>query len=286
MEKTLFGKDGYLFLQNDSARELEVHCNNLCIVSKDFSRFANYKDRYFLTVFPNKSFAKRQYLPDGYNAIYRPAVDVYVAYFGSRVLDGLPYVTDGDTYYTTDTHINLYGAYCVYRAWVDRVNTTFGLTILSQDLTITKESVTGLSELGLGIGDLTWSSNLGSQVLEDRSDMYYACEQIPMVYLRYTIQTDGYLRILEYTLVDRTKDHEHSILDWNIVSKYILYCRNEQGLPKKVVIFYDSFLLSTLSLYLHIFRDVYMIKNIFQSTILDRIKPDLVFEFRCERFLL
>ncbi len=28
MEKTLIGKDEYLFLKNDSSKEIEIHCNN------------------------------------------------------------------------------------------------------------------------------------------------------------------------------------------------------------------------------------------------------------------
>ena len=36
MDKTLIGKNGYLFLQNDSAKELEVHNDNLCLVKPNF----------------------------------------------------------------------------------------------------------------------------------------------------------------------------------------------------------------------------------------------------------
>ena len=32
MEKTLIGKEDYLFLINDSCKELEIHCNNLNLV--------------------------------------------------------------------------------------------------------------------------------------------------------------------------------------------------------------------------------------------------------------
>ena len=39
--KTLIGKDGYLFLINDSGRELEVHCNNVLLVGD--KTFSNYK---------------------------------------------------------------------------------------------------------------------------------------------------------------------------------------------------------------------------------------------------
>lgn len=29
VEKTLIGKNGYLFLKNDESKELEIHCNNI-----------------------------------------------------------------------------------------------------------------------------------------------------------------------------------------------------------------------------------------------------------------
>ena len=33
MNKTLIGKNDYLFLINDSSKELEIHCNNLNVVT-------------------------------------------------------------------------------------------------------------------------------------------------------------------------------------------------------------------------------------------------------------
>ena len=59
--KTLIGKNHWLFLQNDSAKELEVHNNNLCLVDDSFyHKYANTKHKYFLTVFPNKSYLYKQ----------------------------------------------------------------------------------------------------------------------------------------------------------------------------------------------------------------------------------
>lgn len=56
MDKTLIGKHDYLFLKNDSCSELEVHNNNLCLVNNDFyKRYCEYKDKYLLIVFPDKS---------------------------------------------------------------------------------------------------------------------------------------------------------------------------------------------------------------------------------------
>ena len=52
MNKTLVGKNGYLFLQNDSCQELEVHNNNLSLVSNNFyEKYENIKDKFLLIVF-------------------------------------------------------------------------------------------------------------------------------------------------------------------------------------------------------------------------------------------
>jgi hypothetical protein len=74
-------------------------------------------------------------------------------------------------------------------------------------------------------------------------------------------------------------------IEWNIVSKYILYQKNITNNNLKVIIFYDSLLLSSLSLYMELFETVYMIKDIYNNEIINIIKPDYVFEFRVERFL-
>ena len=77
----------------------------------------------------------------------------------------------------------------------------------------------------------------------------------------------------------------NKIIDWNIISTNILFIHHDELIPKKVIIFYDSFLLSSISLYMNIFNDVYFIKNIYTEEIVELIAPDLIFEFRCELFL-
>ena len=73
MYKTLIGKENYLFLQKDTARELEVHQNNIDLVKNDFYlKYESNKNKYLLIIFPNKSFIQKQFLPDGFNLQYRP----------------------------------------------------------------------------------------------------------------------------------------------------------------------------------------------------------------------
>jgi hypothetical protein len=80
---------------------------------------------------------------------------------------------------------------------------------------------------------------------------------------------------------------EDKIVSWEVISKYILYINNNILKNKyKVLIFYDSFLLSTISLYMELFKEVYMIKSMYNEEIKKLINPDYVFEFRIERFLM
>ena len=62
MNKTLIGKEEYLFLQNDESKELEVHCNNLDLVKdKDLVRYKKYYNNIFFVNFPNKSLIYKKY---------------------------------------------------------------------------------------------------------------------------------------------------------------------------------------------------------------------------------
>lgn len=141
-----------------------------------------------------------------------------------------------------------------------------------------------MSNLQIGIGDLTWTSNLGNQILNDITDTYYYSNDIDNVYMKHIILENDKIRLLKNNLIDITNDHINSIIDWNIVSNSILYQKNENK-NHTVLIFYDGFLLSTISLYLNMFKHVYMYKNIYDKDLINIIKPDYIFEFRCERFL-
>ena len=80
MNKTLIGKNGFLFLNNDSCKELEVHCNNINLVNyKNLGRY-NF-EKFCLIVFPNKSLIYKDFLPDNYDVKYRPALEDYCKFF-------------------------------------------------------------------------------------------------------------------------------------------------------------------------------------------------------------
>jgi hypothetical protein len=290
MSKTLIGKNGFLFLQNDSAKELELHNNNLCLVNNLFyKKYENILDKFLLIVFPNKSYVCKKYLPDEYNLKYRPGFDIYNDYFKEHILDGYIYVNNEDTFYKTDTHMNLNGCVLTYYDFVNKINNLFNLNIVPKQINLKVKDVSSLSELDLGIGDLTWNNNLSDQVLTDTNDEYYFSNEVELLYCRYIIMPDSKIKFLlfnENNLEDKTILLDKKRLEWNELSTYILYKKNTNVQNNhKVLIFYDSFLLSTLSLYLNMFNEVYMCKSIFNSDLVNHINPDYIFEFRVERFL-
>ena len=291
MYKTLIGKNGYLFLQNDSAKELEVHNNNLCLVSSNFyEKYEKIKNKFLLVIFPNKSYVYSNFLPDGYNLIYRSGFDIYKNYFNEHILDGYSFLKDvDDTYFKTDTHINNKGSLIIYYEFINKINQLFNFNIISETYAYDKIEVNNLISLGLGIGDLTWELNLGDQILESTNDTYYKIRGADQLYIKYFISENTEIKTLEYidnSIIDKTYENINKILDWHIISKYILFKQNINCDNKlKVVIFYDSFLCSTLHLYMNLFYEVYFIKASFDINIVNIINPDYIFEFRVERFL-
>ena len=284
MNKTLIGKENVLFLINDSALELKIHCRNLnLVIDHKLSRYTF--PNFFLFVYPDKSIIYKNYLPDIFNAKFRPALEIYKRKFQHNLFDLFEVLkNETDTYYKTDTHINLKGNYIVYKYFINvlnsRLNANFNYKKLSFDVKNCE-----LNSLSCGIGDLTWQSNLGDQKLQDKYDNYYYNYELNWFYMIYNIKKDSDIRFLDYNLYDKTNDLIDQVVDWNIISNYILYKKNENKLNLKIIIFYDSFLLSALPLYFDLFYECYFIKSVYENILIALIKPDFVFEFRVERFL-
>ena len=285
MNKTLVGKDNYLFLINDSSKELEQHCDNFTEI-KDPNLLKYTYQNYFITVFPDKSVHCKDYLPDSYKVKYRPGLEIYLKKFKNKLLDTYQILKDTDNiFYKTDTHMNLKGCYIVYCEFIKQVNIVYNLNLTVKSVEM-EERECILTNTGFGIGDLTLPINLGTQELDDVNDTYYFSNDVPPYYNSYKINNSSNIRILNRKLEDKTKELEdkNEFLDWTIISKYIIHKETNSN-TKKVLIFYDSFLLSTLALYMDLFENVYFIKEVYNTSFLHKIKPDYIFEFRVERFL-
>lgn len=283
--KTLIGKNSCLFLNNDTARELEVHCNNVNLVQDKTLQRYTFKN-FMLVVFPNKSLIYKDLLPDKYKVQFRPALDDYIKVLNTKIIDTYGVLkNEKDVYYKTDTHINFKGAYIVYKFFLKQLNEIYNLNVIPIETTHSLKTCI-LSDLQLGIGDLLWESNLGDQYVEDHTDNFYYSDDIEYIYCKHKIQENDKLRILSKDLNDETNKLIGRNVSWEILSTYILHKKNICKNKLKVLIFYDSFLTSSLSLYLDLFEEVYMVKEIYNNNIINTIKPDFVFEFRVERFLV
>lgn len=281
---TLIGKEDILFL---SGKEIEIHCNNLNTIS-DIT-LSNYKfDNFFIVIYPDKSVYYKNFLPDGYKSIYRPSLDIYKSRFNNKCLDVYEILKiEDNAYYKTDSHINFKGSYKVYLEFIKRVNKIYNLNIKAKEVNLSIIKNINLTDLGRGIGDLTWINNLGDVKLNSVSDDYYYSNDIIDFYTRYKIMKDGNIRFLDYQLNDKTNDLFGTVVNWDIISNYIIYIKNiDISNRSKIIIFYDSFLLVSLSLYFDIFYEVLFIKNVYDNDLIKEINPDFVFEFRVERFLL
>ena len=172
----------------------------------------------------------------------------------------------------------------MHNLFINKINKLFNLDIENKKYKLTQINCKSLSSVGLGIGDLTWETNLGNQILDSTEDLFYKINLADQLYCKYTFSSDSKIRILNYNVIDETDKFIDNILDWNMLSNYILYVKNDEK-KYKVVIFYDSFLAASLQLYMPLFNELYFIKSIFDINIINLINPNYVFEFRCERFL-
>ena len=198
--KTLIGKNNYLFLVNDSCKELEVHCKNFNFVKDIKLHHLNFKN-YMLIVFPNKSMYYKEHLPDEYVVKFRPAFDIYKNLLKEKILDGNQYLNESDLYYKTDTHINLKGNYIIYLEFIKKCNSLYNINLTSKVINIDVFKDIELSSLNIGIGDLTWPYNLGNQTLEDKKDNYYYSNDIVPFYTKHIIKKDDEYMFYDYDFI-------------------------------------------------------------------------------------
>jgi hypothetical protein len=181
----------------------------------------------------------------------------------------------------------LKGNYIIYKKYINRKKKLFDLDITPRNINILNKNCE-LSTIDQGIGDLTWSTNLGDQQLETTLDNYYFTNDYECFYNKYVIKNDSEIRFLNNDLIDETMilESTNEFARWDIISKYIIYKKNiDNVIKKRVIIFYDSFLLNVIPLYLDLFYEIYMIKQVYSSHFINLLNPDYVFEFRAERFL-
>ena len=241
------------------------------------------KDILFL-VFPDKEILCKKYLPDNISCEYRNELQVYKNYFGSKLIDCIE-VLDYTDYYKTDTHINNKGALKVFNLFLEKLQKMFNISF-NLDNYYEEINTNSLKEIDRGIGDLTYEINLGNLKLDNTEDIYYKINCEEFIWMIYNNLMNDPYKILNYDLIDITNNIYDKQIDWKIISENILFKKNEKyKIMKKVIIFYDSFLIHTVNLYKNIFEEIYLIKSSYDEKMIYKINPDLIFVFCIERFL-
>ena len=289
MIKTLIGKDNYLFLYNDSSKEIEFHCQNIsCLKPYHYNNYIKNIDKLMITIFPDKSIIYNEYLPDEYSnkCIYRSNFNQLYNEIPNNIHNPFIYLKNiSDCYYKTDTHINFKGAYEVYKNFIFSQNIKFK-EINMECMYLNKDY--GLFSLQIGIGDLTWKTNCGDIILQDISDTYYYSTDIIEFYCKYKIQTENIfdMKFYDYENNDKTEELIDNIVSWNILSSHVITTKNDKVNNKfKVLIFYDSFLLSTMVLYMETFYECIFIKRPYTINLVNKYYSDYILEYKVERFL-
>lgn len=286
MIKTLVGKDGYLFLINDSANEIGKHSESF-VPNCNLDMYKNIFEKIFLLVFPDKSYVCRNFLPDEYNDVENcNTIDVYKDYFGNKMVYPIE-IIDHTMFYKTDTHMNLFGVYNVLKYFIEHLKKNFNIELNFPEITLSSMNAkNGIINLGKGIGDLMFYHNKGNLLIENTPEIYYYSNDLKNIYLGEKINDNSDVRILDYNLNDHTSEFNDQQIDWNIVSKYILHSEQDVGIDKKILVFYDSFSLQILDRLLKISNNVYLMKSSIYYPVINIINPNIILELHVERFLI
>jgi hypothetical protein len=94
------------------------------------------------------------------------------------------------------------------------------------------------------------------------------------------------MKFYDYENNNKTEDLIDNIISWDIISQYIITTKNDNVTNKfKVLIFYDSFLLSTMILYMETFYECIFIKRPYTIDLINKNHSDYILEYKVERFL-
>lgn len=279
--KTLYGKENYLFLFNDSSSSLENHCKNFIEYNIYYTiKYISFikKNKILFFVFPDKEIICKKFLPNQYKIKNRNKLEYYKALFTDLLYDSTE-LFDVSDYSKTDTHINLKGLYKFYIKACSILSQKFNLNIETKKIIIKRKEV-------IGNGDLIQGVNIGTNIAKKiKETIYYTDKSYSIINNKYNI--DSNIKILEYDFSDISNKYNNKLINWIDIRDKIIHYKNINALnKKKIVIFHDSFLLPIIFLFTELFNEVYTIKNFFDTKFINYIKPDYIFEFRVERFLL
>lgn len=265
----LKGKNGYLFLVNDSNNEIRQHFDNSYYNTfnayifmkslnskKKFCRNSNIKYSFF--IIPDKSLVCKDFLPFEVRLIKRnyDSIKNLVSDFIKKL--------DPTCYFKNNSHINYLGGKELSYCYLNHVDTNFKREnfnkLINEQIRIGDE---------LHNGDLTWDKNW-SYSDEEKED--YLNEKV--------------ITFRNNNLINLSKDLPEKFRLVRI--RKTEHYKNPQSLTNlKVLIFRDSsldFLKDILSTY---FKEILLYWDhwFFNKELIEWYKPDIILEIRTERFL-
>ena len=269
LRRSLKGKDGYLFLINDSNHEMRQHFDSLYnnnFNTRLFIKNLNYKKKfcgnndigYFFFVIPDKSLVCRDFLPFDVKLIKRNC-DL-ISYVVPDFIKNL----DHNCYFKVNSHINYFGGKELAYNYLNYINNKFNRDNFDE---LVKNQIAVVNDLH--ISDLKMPQNW-SYSEEEKEE--YPDEEA--VFFR-----NKFLINLRENLPEKFK----------IVSiRETEYYENPKGLTDlKVLILRDSslnYLKGMLSMY---FKEILLYWDhwFFNEELIKWYNPDIILEIRTERFL-
>lgn len=269
LKKTLKGKNGFLFLINDSNNEIKQHFDlsyknnfnaSLFIKILDFkSKFCNEKNiEYYFLIIPDKSLVCKDFLPSKIRLIKRnyDSINNQIPNFANNL--------DHTHYFKKDSHINFVGGKELSYHYLNYIDNSFKRKDYEK-LIETQISIVDR----LYVCDLTKPNNWSYS--EEEKEKYPNKE---VTFFKNKFLIDIKENLPEKFKFDGVRETE--------------YYKNPKGYKDlKVLIFRDSslnYLKNTLSIY---FKEILLYWDhwFFTPELIEWYKPDIILEIRTERFL-
>ena len=264
--KVLIGKEGWLYLQNDTNRVVEQNSGTLRLTESELenwiqtleSRFAILKNRgskYYFLIAPNKESIYPEYLPDDY--IMSDDRVVYQL-INSCKMKNLPlyypidilkqYKSEYQLYPTGNTHWNGIGGFIAYQYLMNIIKKDFDTKILDWD------------EVTFFSGET--SEDLGNKLTPPQTSIFtWGKVKVPQAQITY----------------------DNKIINSGRIQMTV----NQNTALPSAVIFHDSFMELLLPFLMESFSRIYLLHTpSLDYDLLAKINPDVVISEMVERFLI
>lgn len=273
-ERVQFGSNKFLFYNNIDDEVFGSYTNTAPIspenLNRMFTKFASRRDllnkediTYVVGFWPNKHTIYPEFLPASMQLQIIGKIsqaDRIIDYFRNKDFDFFdvrkPLTAAKDNknlYRTLDTHWNANGAYEAYRGFCQVTHATLGLTPFN------------ISDFQIKYND-SYEGDLTNQL--GVKSIYGYKDNLPT-----------------YDLIDKTKLYKTVVREG--FPKGTIITQNDNSPKKqKALIFRDSFTTALVQFISLHYKEVIYINGIYDQSIVDKVKPDVVISCRVERYML